>query len=81
MRGSAHVCVRLFAPTRTEAARSLGQLYKPTEEDLVLAGQILAYHARRYGAVRPHDYSHDLLIAIGAARTGSVLMAENRRRR
>ena len=62
-----------------EAARSLGQLYQPAEEDFVLAGRILAYHARRYGAVRPRDHSHDLLIAIGAARTGSVLLAENRR--
>jgi hypothetical protein len=39
---------------------------------------MLALHARRHGRVRPRDHSHDLLIVIGAARTGSVLLAENR---
>ena len=61
------------------AARSLGRLYHPTEDDLVVAGRILSQHARRHGAIRPRDHSHDLLIAIGAARTRSVLLTANRR--
>ncbi len=60
------------------AAHSLGRLYHPTEDDLVLAGRILSQHARRHGAIRPRDHSHDLLIAIGAARTSSVLLTANR---
>lgn len=62
-----------------QAARRLGRLYHPDEEDLVLAGRILSDQAARHGRMRPRDHSHDLLIAIGAARTGSVLLAENRR--
>jgi predicted nucleic acid-binding protein len=61
------------------AARTLGRLYHPPEDDLILAGRVLSYSARRYGSVRPRDHGHDLLIAIGAARTGSVLLAEDRR--
>jgi predicted nucleic acid-binding protein len=61
------------------AARRLGRLYHPTEDDLVAAGRVLSEHARRHGAIRPRDHSHDLLIAIGAARTGSLLLTANRR--
>lgn len=59
------------------AARNLGRLYHPTEEDMCLAGEILASHGRRAGAVRPRDHSHDLLIAIAAARSGTLLLTEN----
>ncbi len=59
------------------AARSLGRLHHPGEDDLCLAGQILSWHAARSGAVRPRDHSHDLLVAIGAARTRSVLWSAN----
>jgi predicted nucleic acid-binding protein len=62
-----------------DAARSLGRLYHPPQDDFVLAGRMLAHYARRYGHVRPRDHSHDLLIAIGAARSASVLVTENRR--
>jgi predicted nucleic acid-binding protein len=61
------------------AARDLDRLYHPTEDDLVVAGRVLSHQARRHGALRPRDHSHDLLIAIGAARTGSLLLTENRR--
>jgi predicted nucleic acid-binding protein len=61
-----------------QAAGSLSRVYHPPHEDFVLAGRMLALHARRYERVRPRDHSHDLLIAIGAARTGGVLLAENR---
>ena len=65
--------------TIREAARSLGRLYQPIAEDFVLAGRILAYHAQRHGRLRPRDHSHDLLIVIGAARTGSVMLSRNPR--
>ena len=45
----------------------------------MLAGRVLSFHARRHGRLRPRDHSHDLLILIGAARTESVLLSENRR--
>jgi predicted nucleic acid-binding protein len=59
------------------AAHRLGRLYDPTGDDFCLAGIVLADHARRTGAVRPRDHSHDLLIAIGAARTSSALLTAN----
>ena len=77
--GTASVDDARAVDTLREAARSLGRLYVPPEHDLVLAGRVLAYHARRYGRLRPRDHSHDLLIAIGAARTGSILLTANRR--
>ena len=77
--GTASVDDARAVDTLREAARSLGRLYVPPEHDLVLAGRVLAYHARRYGRLRPRDHSHDLLIAIGAARTGSILLTVNRR--
>jgi predicted nucleic acid-binding protein len=61
------------------AARDVGRLYHPTEDDLVLAGRVLSHQTRRQGALRPRDHSHDLLIAIGAARTGSALLTANGR--
>jgi predicted nucleic acid-binding protein len=61
-----------------QAAQSLRRLYHPSGEDFILAGRMLALLARRHGRIRPRDHSHDLLIAIGAARTGGVLLAENR---
>lgn len=84
------VLLELFAGTQTRgdaravdairaAAARLGQLYSPSEEDFVLAGRLLSAYAGQHGTIRPRDHSHDLLIAIGAARTGSVLVAENRR--
>jgi len=60
-------------------AQSLGRLYHPPESDFILAGRILAYHTRRHGRIRPRDHAQDLLIAIGAARTGSALLTDNRR--
>lgn len=60
------------------AATRLGRLYSPSEEDFVLAGRLLSAYAAQRGSIRPRDHSHDLLIAIGAARTGSVLVADNR---
>ncbi len=63
--------------TIASAAQALGRLFHPSAEDLCLAGQILAYYAQRHGHVRPRDHSHDLLIAMGAGRTGSVLLTEN----
>ena len=59
------------------AAEGLGKLYHPSADDLVLAGRVLSYWSRIRGRVRPRDHSHDLLIAIGAARTGSVLLTAN----
>ena len=84
------VLLELFAGTQSRkdaravdviraAATRLGRLYSPTEEDFVLAGRLLSHYAQEHGSVRPRDHSHDLLIAIGAARTGSVLVADNRR--
>ena len=59
------------------AARRMGRVVYPSEMDFKLAGQILAYHGRHHGSLRPRDHSHDLLIAISGARTGSVLFTEN----
>lgn len=84
------VLLELFAGTQTRsdaravdairaAATRLGRLYSPPEEDFVLTGRLLSAYAAQHGTVRPRDHSHDLLIAIGAARTGSVLLAEDRR--
>ncbi|MEO8604658.1 MAG: type II toxin-antitoxin system VapC family toxin [bacterium] len=84
------VLLELFAGTQTRAdaravdairnaAARLGRLYNPAEEDFILAGRLLSAYAGRHGSIRPRDHSHDLLIAIGAARTGSVLVADNRR--
>ena len=84
------VLLELFAGTQSPsdsravdairaAATRLGRLYSPSEDDFVLAGRLLSAYAGRHGAIRPRDHSHDLLIAIGAARTGSVLVADNRR--
>ncbi|MBI4704762.1 MAG: hypothetical protein HY744_26970 [Deltaproteobacteria bacterium] len=58
-------------------AASLGRLWHPGEADLCLAGQLLSFHARSAGAIRPKDHGFDLLIAIGAGRTSSVLLTEN----
>jgi len=77
--GTASVDDARAVDTLREAARSLGRLYVPPEHDLVLAGRVLAYHARRYGRLRPRDHSHDLLIAIGAARSGGALLTANAR--
>jgi predicted nucleic acid-binding protein len=82
------VLLELYAGTATveekrdvdairSAAQSLGRLFHPSEADFCLAGQLLSTYARRYGRVRPRDHSHDLLIAIGAARTGSLLLTAN----
>lgn len=59
------------------AAESLGRLYHPGVEDLILAGRVLSYWSRLRGRVRPRDHSYDLLIAIGAARTRSSLLTVN----
>ncbi|MBI5482593.1 MAG: type II toxin-antitoxin system VapC family toxin [Deltaproteobacteria bacterium] len=59
------------------SARELGRLVCPNEEDLCLAGQVLSLYSRRHARIRPRDHSHDVLIAIGAARTRSVLLTEN----
>jgi len=61
------------------AAEHLGRLYHPDAEDLILAGRVLSYWSRIRGRVRPRDHTHDLLIAIGAARTRSVLLTANAR--
>jgi len=61
------------------AAESLGRFYHPGVEDLILAGRVLSYWSRLRGRVRPRDHSHDLLIAIGAARTGGTLLTANAR--
>jgi predicted nucleic acid-binding protein len=60
-------------------AETLGRLYHPGQEDLILAGRLLSYESRLRGRLRPRDHSHDLLIAIGAARTGSTLLTANAR--
>jgi predicted nucleic acid-binding protein len=59
------------------AARRLGSLVHPSSEDFAQAGQMLSEHSRGYGRVRPRDHSHDLLIAIGAARSGGLLLTED----
>jgi predicted nucleic acid-binding protein len=61
------------------AAHDLGRLYHPGVEDVVLAGRVLSYESRLRGRIRPRDHSHDLLIAIGAARTASALLTANAR--
>jgi len=58
------------------AAESLGRLYHPQAADLVLAGRVLSYWSRLHGRVRPRQ---DLLIAIGAARSGGALLTANAR--
>jgi hypothetical protein len=54
-------------------------LIHPGEADLFLAGQVLSWHAGRIAALRPRDHSHDVLIAIGAGQSRSVLVTENPR--
>lgn len=61
------------------AAESLGRLYHPGVEDLILAGRVLSYWSRLHGRERSRDHSHGLLIAIGAARTGGALLTANAR--
>ena len=61
------------------AAESLGRLYHPQAADLVLAGRVLSYWSRLHGRVRPRDHRQDLLIAIGAARSGGALLTANSR--
>jgi predicted nucleic acid-binding protein len=61
------------------AAEQLGRLYHPDAEDMILAGRVLSYWSRIRGRVRPRDHTHDLLIAIGAARTRSALLTANAR--
>jgi predicted nucleic acid-binding protein len=61
------------------SAESLGRLYHPQVEDLILAGRLLSHWSRLHGRVRPRDHSHDLLIAIGAARRGGALLTANAR--
>ena len=61
------------------AAESLGRLYHPQAADLVLAGRVLSYWSRLHGSVRPRDHRQDLLIAIGAARSGGALLTANSR--
>ena len=68
---------RAIDAIRVAVAR-LGRLYHPTTEDFVLAGRMLSYESRRAGRLRPRDHSHDLLIAIAAARTSGALLTANR---
>lgn len=63
--------------TIADSARRLEQLVHPTEEDFCLSGKILAYQSRLVGRLRPQNHSHDLLLAIGAARSGSALLTNN----
>lgn len=59
------------------AAVRLGRFVHPAADDLALAGQVLAEYSRRHGRIRPRDHSHDLLIAIGAARANCTLLTVN----
>jgi predicted nucleic acid-binding protein len=59
------------------AAARLGRIVHPGVEDLTLAGQVMSDYARRHGRIRPRDHSHDVLIAIGAARARGLLLTEN----
>ena len=60
-----------------EVARRLDRLIHPLPEDFMLAGQVVAAYSARHGRVRPRDHSHDLLIAIGAGRTRTLLLTAN----
>ncbi len=75
--GSSSVDDKRDVDAIVEAAIRLDCLVHPSSEDFARAGQILSEHSRRQGHVRPRDHSHDLLIAIGAARSGGLLLTEN----
>ena len=75
--GAAEATDRRAVDAIRVAARQLARAYQPSEDDFVLAGQILSDYGRRRGRVRPRDHAHDLLVAIGAARTASLLLTEN----
>jgi predicted nucleic acid-binding protein len=49
----------------------------PTSEDFVLCGEILGDYATQHGAVSSQSHSHDLLIAISAARYNLDVVTTN----
>jgi predicted nucleic acid-binding protein len=63
--------------TLAQVAHRLGRVIHPQPEDFVLAGRAIAAYAAGHGRVRPKDHSHDLLIAIGAGRAGTLLLTAN----
>jgi predicted nucleic acid-binding protein len=75
--GTASVADKRAVDAIRGAAQRLKTLVHPGEDDFCLAGQILSYQARRAGALRPRDHSHDLLIALVAARSAGALLTEN----
>jgi len=51
----------------------------PTYEDWVLAGRLLEQYGRLYGALRPRDHAHDILIVLCAAQVHGTVITANLR--
>jgi predicted nucleic acid-binding protein len=73
------VWMELYAGTRSasdkrdldrmvQALADVGRVISPHPKDFYQAGQMIAYYARQYGAIRPRDHANDVLIALCASR-------------
>jgi predicted nucleic acid-binding protein len=60
-----------------EAARRRGRLLVPTEQDWLIAAQVLERYTRYHGTLKPSDHVANLLIALGAARIAGEVVTAN----
>lgn len=83
------VWMELYAGTRSkndkrdldrilQSLSDIGRIVSPCQEDFYLAGQIIAYYARKYGAIQPRDHANDILVTLCAWRAKVELITENR---
>lgn len=83
------VGMELYAGTRSrrdkqdldsivQALTSIGRVISPEPDDFYTAGQVVATYTRRYGQVTLRDHANDILIVLGAWRTGAELVTVNR---
>jgi predicted nucleic acid-binding protein len=61
-----------------QALTSIGRVISPEPDDFYTAGQVVATYTRRYGQVTLRDHANDILIVLGAWRTGAELVTVNR---
>lgn len=61
-----------------QSLAGIGRVVSPGPEDFYTAGQLVALYSRRHGQIALRDHSNDILIALGAWRTGAELFSVNR---
>jgi len=55
----------------------INRIITPRAGDFYLAGQIISYYSRIYGAIKPRDHICDVLIVLCAVNVGAELFTEN----